>query len=72
MSEDYVADLTAVRTALIQERRRLAASAAETDSLKVALDIKEVQESIDAVDRAITDEEKNPRAVPPEFGSYGR
>jgi len=66
MSEDYVADLIAVRGALVEERRRIATDAIELGranrsslpSISIAVGIKSIQEHIDAIDVAIADEQK--------------
>jgi hypothetical protein len=71
MSEDYVADLIAVRGAFVEERRRIATDAIELGranrspfpSISIAVGIKSIQEHIDAVDVAIADEKKAREAV---------
>ena len=66
MAFDYVGDLKAVRAAFVAERRRIARTAIETAaankdehaSISIARDIKYLQEQIDAVDKAIEDEDR--------------
>jgi hypothetical protein len=70
MSEDYVADLIAVRGAFVEERRRIATDAIElgradksSPSISIAVGIESIQEHIDAVDVAIADEKTAREAV---------
>jgi hypothetical protein len=64
MSEDYVADLIAVREAFVEERRRIAADAIElgkankssVPSVQIAVGIKAIQDHINAIDVALADE----------------
>ena len=78
MTEDYVADLIAVRKAFVQERRRIASDAIELGqanrspfpSISIAVGIKSVQEHIDAIDVAIADEKKASEPVQHQIPSF--